>query len=282
MIKKIIIKFLNLIITFVFIIFVLEISETNEKDNNINKITKVNQVTETSLNINIPDKRLKLAELQQINPDIKAWINIPGTSIDWPVMRWVEFQNEKRSFYDRKDEYKNYAFEGSIYSGEGVVFSPFKNLSNNLIIHGHNLDDNPNGKRFAQLVKFQDIEFAKNTPYIFITTEDSQLVYQIFAVFFTDINFECYWVGLDEKRQAKMIDEARSRSEYNYDVSVSGKDKIITLSTCTYRYGKYQSFGQKNTRFVIQGKLLNKNDQLFSSASLIKNPTPKQPEIFKN
>lgn len=268
--------------TFVFVIFVLEISETNDEDNLINETIDLDQVKETSAIVDIPDKRPKLAELRQVNNDIKAWINIPGTSVDWPIMRWVEFQNENQSFYDRKDEYKNYAFEGSIYSGKGVVFSPFNQLSNNLIIHGHNLDDNPNGKKFAQLVKFQNIDFARNTPYIFITTEDSQLVYQIFAVFFTDINFECYWVGLDEKRQAKMIEEARSRSEYNYDVSVTGKDKIITLSTCTYRYGKYQSFGQKNTRFVIQGKLLDKSDKLYSSASLVKNPNPKQPEIFQN
>lgn len=279
MLKKIIVKVLKQILIFVVVILVLNIENKDEK------ITDFEKVETTSAVVNIPDKLKNLLEIKQTNSDVVAWIHIPGTNIDWPVMKWVttdadiESNTYKKSFYDRKDEYKNYAFEGSIYSGEGVVFAPFKKLSNNLVIHGHNLDDNPNGKKFAQLVKFQDIEFAKRTPYIFITTEDELLIYQIYAVFFMDLNFECYWIGLDEERQLKMIEEARARSEYIYDIDVTGKDKIITLSTCTYKYGKYQSVGQKNTRFVIQGKLLDKNAKLDPSALLIKNKNPKEPKF---
>lgn len=272
-IKKVILKISYIILILIFMILFFYVKDNDNNDENKDEIKK-----EISRAL-IPDKRLQLSEMKQINEDVEAWIYIPGTTIDWPIMRWVSDGDDETSFYHRRNEYKKYAFEGSIYSSAKVIFSPFLNLSNNLIIYGHNLDDNPSGKKFAQLMKFRDIEFAKNTPYIFVTTNDKQLVYQIYSVFFTDINFECYWIGLDEYRQKEMIDEARERSEYIYDVNVSGRDKIITLSTCTYKYGKYQSVAQKNTRFIVQGKLLENTDNLPSQASLVKNPNPKTPNI---
>lgn len=276
MIKKIVFKMSYILLVLIFMILFF-----NVKDNYIDDENK-NEIKEEVSSVLIPDKRVQLSEMKQINEDVEAWIYIPGTTIDWPIMRWVSDGDDETSFYHRRNEYKKYAFEGSIYSSAGVIFSPFLNLSNNLIIYGHNLDDNPSGKKFAQLMKFRDIEFAKNTPYIFITTSDKQLVYQIYAAFFTDINFECYWIGLDEYKQKEMIDGARERSEYIYDVDVSGRDKIITLSTCTYKYGKYQSVSQKNTRFIVQGKLLENINNLSSQVSLIKNPNPKAPDIPKS
>ena len=269
----------------ILIIFIVNFCyENNENKNSQESKNSQNlEIQQVSNVIWVPNSKAKLDELKQINQDVEAWINIPGSAIDFPVMKWTSDNNSEKCFYDRKDEYKNYSFAGSIYSGNGIVFSPFEALSNNLILHGHNLDDNPNGKKFAQLVKFQNIEFAQKTPYIFITTPDNQLIYEIYAVFFTDINFECYWVGLDETKQSQMISEAKQRSEYIYDVEVSGKDKIITLSTCTYKFGAYGSPGQKNTRFVVQGKLLdNNNVNMKSFASLKKNPSPKQPVISQN
>ncbi len=279
MLRKIILKISGIAVILVFVFLIFDC----DRDGSEKQQTKDFQTQQVDNLITIPDKRLKLSELRQINEDVEAWINVPGTAIDFPVMKWVSVNNDQKSFYDRKDEYKNYSFEGSIYSGNGVVFSPFEKLSNNLILHGHNLDDNPDGKKFAQLVKFQDIEFAKKTPYVFITTIDKQLVYQIFAVFFTDINFQCYWIGLDEKKQAEMIADAQQRSEYIYpDIQVSGTDKILTLSTCTYKYGRYQSVAQKNTRFVIQGKLIDNTGDLPLVARIQKNQNPKQPAIPQN
>lgn len=286
MIKKCIFKILVILIS-LFVIFLGTYKFDKNKDinyeeinyNNVEEIS--NNVEEKSNDVIIPNKRDDFLAEKQKNKDVKAWITIPGTTIDWPVMQWIVVNPEQKCFYDRRDENKNYSFAGSIYSGEGVKFEPYNEISNNLILHGHNLDDNPNGKRFAQLMKFLDIEFAKNTPYIFLTTEDADLVYQIYAVYFTDIDFNCYWIGLGENDMLGMINGAKERSEYVYDVDATGKDKIITLSTCTYKYGKNGSNGQKYTRFVIQGKLLTSNSKLSSTVSIKKNPNPKQPVIPK-
>lgn len=37
-----------------------------------------------------------------------------------------------------------------------------------------------------------------------------------------------------------IIKGAQERSEYDYEVEVSGEDKILTLSTCSYKYGRRQ------------------------------------------
>ena len=223
-----------------------------------------------------PDRTEELAKAFEKNSDTVGWIFIPGTTIDWPIMKGVN-----NDYYLRKNEEKEYAFEGCIFGDFYSKFFPFNELSNNLVVHGHNLDDNPNGKRFSQLVKFQNIEFARKTPYIFITTRDASLVYEIYAVFFTEIKFGYTKVGLNENFQQIMIDDAKRRSEYIYDAEVSGNDKIVTLSTCTYLYGPYGSAGQKNTRFVVQGKLLSESEtkNLKTEINLSKNPHPKKPNL---
>ena len=275
-------KLLSKIIVILLAVFLLCFGCNNNIYEDKNYYTKSDDVIDVNSFVKVPDKRINLSEIRQINPDVVAWITIPGTTIDSPVMKWLVNDKNGKSLYDRKDQYGNYAFEGSLYVGEYVNFFPFSELSNNLVIYGHNLDDNPYGKRFAQLINFRNFEFAENTPYIFVTTEDAQLVYQVYAVFFTDLEFKYHVVGCDEFGQQDIINGAKERSEYIYDVDVSGKDKIITLSTCTYRYGKYQSVGQENTRFVVQGKLIKDTEHLFNKASIKINQSPKEPNIPNN
>ena len=70
-----------------------------------------------------------------------------------------------------------------------------------------------------------------------------------------------------------IITEARDRSEYDYDVTVSGTDKILTLSTCSYKYGR-----RKDVRFVVMAKLLEEDAPLQDSASLVVNADKKTVE----
>lgn len=275
--KRINISIIALSIIVCVIVFLFT-DKNHYKDESVEDILKLNGVdksnSQESINIIKPDRTKNFEGAFSKNNETVGWIYIPGTNVDWPIMKGVN-----NDYYLRRNEEKEYSFEGCIFGDDDSVFAPFEKLANNLVLHGHNLDDNPDGKRFAQLIKFQDIEFAKKTPYIFITTQDASLVYEIYAVFFTDTKFGYTKVGLDEKTQQDMIDSAKKRSEYIYDVYVTGKDKIITLSTCTYKYGAYGSVGQKNTRFAIQGKLLSDDSKLRDEIELTKNPNPKLPNL---
>ena len=85
--------------------------------------------------------------LQQINPDIVAWLRIPGV-LDYPVV-----QGTDNSYYLHHTFRKEYNIAGSIFldARNTADFSDRKN-----IIYGHNMR---NGSMFHVLRKFQDLDF---------------------------------------------------------------------------------------------------------------------------
>ena len=91
------------------------------------------------------------AALQEINPDVVAWIRIPGV-LEYPVVR-----GEDNSYYLNHTVQKTYNIAGSIfldYRNERD-FSDSKN-----IIYGHNMKD---GSMFSNLKQYQDSVFRKNS-----------------------------------------------------------------------------------------------------------------------
>lgn len=91
------------------------------------------------------------AALQAINPDIVAWLRIPGV-LEYPVVR-----GEDNSYYLNHTVQKTYNIAGSIfldYRNERD-FSDRKN-----IIYGHNMKD---GSMFHVLRNYQDIDFFRRT-----------------------------------------------------------------------------------------------------------------------
>ena len=164
-------------------------------------------------------------------------------------------------------------------------------LSKNTVIYGHNVhyDDDMEGERFSQLFHFTDIDFAREHPYVYFSIngdgEDSaqDMVWQVFSVFYTTTDFDYIRINKDfrdpsqgeitDAQLMNIITEARDRSEYDYDVTVSGTDKILTLSTCSYKYGR-----RKDVRFVVMAKLLEQDAPLQASASLVVNADKKTVE----
>ena len=88
--------------------------------------------------------------LKKINPDIVAWIRIPDTSIDYPVV-----QGNDDSYYLTHTFKKAEHVAGAIFldSDNSADFSDDKN-----IIYGHNMKD---GSMFRGLRNFLDDEFLK-------------------------------------------------------------------------------------------------------------------------
>ena len=87
--------------------------------------------------------------LANTNDEIYAWITIPNTNIDYPVLQ----SKTSDLFYIDHDVNKNYLFAGSIYS----EFSNLRNFSDrDTVLYGHNMLD---GSMFADLHKFEDEDF---------------------------------------------------------------------------------------------------------------------------
>lgn len=225
-----------------------------------------------------PDTQQSLIEAQQKNGDAKLWLTVPGTTINEVVMHTGNNED-----YLRRNFNKGYALAGSLFLDYRSSVEP---LSQNTIIYGHNLGsplgmrDDPDGAKFAQLLKYLDEDFARQNPYIYLTTAEEQYVFQIFAVLYceaytkpVEYHHDSYSAG--EFQQ--LIDDLRDRSEYDYAVEVEPSDKIITLSTCTYQFGTHSQ--NPDQRFIVVGRLVHEDETHSETVSLTANEDKKQPSF---
>ena len=215
----------------------------------------------------------KAQEKHELNSDTVGWLAIPGTTIDDVIVWYPDDFNE---FYLRKNFEKR-------YSWEGIYFADFRSkweggragMPTNTVIYGHSMEDSPDGPLFSQLKKFLSEDFARKNPYIYFSTTDEDMVFEVFAAFYSDI-FTPYNTPYPEAEQyAEILTKAREGSIYNYEVEVTPADKIITLSTCCYNITPTYP---NNYRYVLMGKLVDKNAVLKEEAAITKNPAPVMPK----
>ena len=185
------------------------------------------------------------ATLQEINPDVVAWIRIPGV-LEYPVVR-----GEDNSYYLNHTVQKTYNIAGSIfldYRNERD-FSDSKN-----IIYGHNMKD---GSMFQNLHNYTDMTYMQQHPNVIIYTPDQKLTYQIFAAVVYDDRhiLHSFDYAFADQRQAFLDSIYNSRNLGNVirdDVSVNTDSRILTLSTCMT--------GQDDKRFLVEAVLISEED----------------------
>jgi len=196
-----------------------------------------------------PGKSLDWDELHEANPDIYAWIYVPGTSIDYPVL-----QHPSNNEY-----YLNHNLDGS-YGFPGVIYTENYNSKDftdpNTVVYGHNMD---NTTMFSTLHNFRDPDMVSEPHYIYVYTEDGRtLVYEIYAAYIypsihlllnfdvkNDYIFEQYLRNI-----GNMDSTSSDLANIRHDIDVTVTDRIITLSTCTTDH-------DASKRFLVTGVLLN-------------------------
>ncbi len=179
-------------------------------------------------------------KLWEINPDIYAWIEVPGTNINYAVVQSAT----DNLYYNRRNIDKSYFTGGSIYS-QRYNSKDFQDPVT--VLYGHNLQT---GTMFAQVNSFYDPDFFNATPYIYIYTPETVYVYEIFAAhphssehlllchnFKNEWEFNSFFQGL-----TKPFD-----SNYRPELFPEFGDKVLTLSTC-YRSNRLQ-------RYLVHGVL---------------------------
>ncbi len=118
----------------------------------------------------LPDDFLSLMD---VNPEVYAWITIPETNVNYPVLQSSEDDN----FYLNHNVYKNYSFPGAIYSQSCNKLDWSDRVT---VLYGHNMLD---GSMFATLHKFENQSFFEENPYFYIYTADRKLTYEIVTAF---------------------------------------------------------------------------------------------------
>lgn len=184
---------------------------------------------------------INFAELQNTNPEIYAWIRIPDTEIDYPVV-----QRPEDDTY-----YLNHTVDGT----EGLPGSIFTESLNqqdftdpNTVIYGHDMRD---GTMFGSLKKYMDSTFMEEHPLIYVYTPEHIYTYHVFgAVTYDDRHilksFDFTQVAQYEEF-LNSLREARNMSSYmRDDISVTPENRILTLSTCN---------GNSSQRFLVEAVL---------------------------
>jgi len=219
------------------------VGESNSEVVTQEEMTEVQNVEESVENSVYPyDCPVDFEGLWETNRDVYAWITIPGTEIDYPIL-----QHETDNTY-----YLNYNIDGS-YGYPGCIYTENMNskdfTDNNTVIYGHNMK---NGTMFAALHKFEDASFFEEHQKVHIYTPEEELNYTIFAAYIYDDRHLLYSFDFSNKEvYASYLEEIQNMRSMNAlireEVEVTKEDKIITLETCMKR--------EPDKRLIVQAVL---------------------------
>lgn len=185
---------------------------------------------------------IDFAFLQARNPDAYAWIRIPGTDVDYPVLQSTE---NAEDFYLNHNLDKQYEFAGSIYT-QRLNGKDFKDP--NTVLYGHNM---LNGSMFASLLDYRDPAFFEENKYIYIYMPDRILTYTVYAAYRYDNRHLLFAFNYSDRDtfQSYLDSTLTPHStivNVRDGITLTADDRIITLSTC---------ITNDNYRYLVQGVL---------------------------
>ena len=124
-------------------------------------------------------------KLEEINPDVIAWIEIPGLEISYPVVQGRD-----------NDYYLHHLITGENHKS-GSIFMDFHNQEDlsdrNTIIYGHNMKD---GSMFGTLDQYQSQALYRNYPYFYMYVPGYIYEYQIFSCYAAPTDYPAYTYDL--------------------------------------------------------------------------------------
>ena len=179
-----------------------------------------------------------LKDLKKLNPDVKAWIQVPKTNIDYPVV-----QGQDDMEYINKNVYGEFELSGALFLSclNKDDFSDPYNL-----VYGHNMK---NGGMFADVADFTNKEYFETHQKGKLYLTDATRKIRFFACMkVTAADAKIYHPDGYRKENLKdLLDYIQANAVQYRDVNVADENSLIALSTC--------SEAETNGRVVLIGKL---------------------------
>jgi len=208
--------------------------------------TQEDAVTADSLREGEHQRENPYTEIFQQYADIKGWLRVEGTAIDYPILQ-----------REGDDEYYLYLdFRGEEDKRGSLILDEDSSVENgsfttNLLVHGHNMKD---GSMFGELDKYRSEDYYKEHTRMTLYTRDGVHDYEVAAVFdsqvyyATDLVFKYYnFFQADTVEEFRYFyDNIKELSLYDTGVTAEFGDKFLTLSTCAYHV--------EDGRFVVVAK----------------------------
>src|SRR5574344_2600357 len=177
-------------------------------------------------------------ELKSINSDVKGWIKVNGTNINYPFV-----QTNNNSYY------LTHAFDKS-YNSAGWVFMDYRNSLNdkNTILYAHGRIDKTMFGSLKNILK-SELYNKSNNYIIRISSEKENTLWQVFSVYHIPTTNDYLQIDFtNDDEYLLFLNNIKNRSIYNFNTTINEKDKILTLSTCY----------NKEEKMVMHAKLIKK------------------------
>ena len=202
------------------------------------------EVEAFGIGVEAPEKDLDWEALHAENRDIYAWLYIPGTGVDYPILQ----HPEDDTYYLEHNLDGSQGYPGCVYT-ERLNSKDF--VDQNTVIYGHNMDD---GTMFHTLLGYRDKNFFEDNRYAFIYTPERIFAYDIFAAYESGDEHILYTYGFagDSGFQEYLDMIFRSRdagARFRDGAEVDDGSRIITLSSCVDT--------RPDGRYLVQGVLVN-------------------------
>ncbi len=227
-------KIIASILTFVVIVvggfFVYNsfLAPTTEKQNDV-KVTQ--KAEKPSYTVSAEEKKYlkeRFDKYKAINKESVAYVNIPGTELDEPVVQTTD----NATYLDK-------TFDGGYQPYLGTVFMDTdnkKDFSDRLTwLFGHARGSKVGDHRmFNDVNYFDKQEFFDKHPYVVIETPERKYYYEAIAMIIVPETTAFYRTSFDDDKDF----ETQLSAVYNDaqikkpNVKVSAKDKYLVLSTC--------------------------------------------------
>lgn len=181
-------------------------------------------------NVSLADLTVDWDALRAVNPDIVAWIYIPDSPVNYPVVQGQDNQ-----------EYLHKAFDGSTgwLASAGTIFLDSNNASDfsdrNSALYGHHMND---GSMFASLSDWQNNDEFNSHRDIYLLTPQGNYRLKTFAmVKTTGTDALVQTTFSSEESYRSYIQDKLDRSVVTQEGDVLGASDItqsMLFSTCEY------------------------------------------------
>ena len=158
------------------------------------------------------------------NSDVRAWVYLDGTIINYPIVRGSD-----NSFY------LTHMFNKA-YSGAGTFFMDANAPDNfetfNTVVYGHHMRD---GSMLALIEKYYSQEFYEEHKQLELITPNAKYHLKVigFELVYSTSDAYNYNFSNDKEKQA-LLDFTAKNNVINTSDQATVKDKLVTFSTCAY------------------------------------------------
>lgn len=221
---------------------ILSTQNAKQKDENLTSAT----ITSQTVSEKKVENKIDFDSLKKQNDEIYAWIKVPGTKVNYPVV-----QSETSD-----DFYLKHSATDKSYSSSGAVYTQSLNKKDFTdrvtLIYGHN---GYGDTYFTTLHRFEKPDFFEKHTKFVIYTPTEKLTYKIVSAFkYDDRHILNSFDFHNDEVYKEFIDMIQNPTSTNKNVAksldkeITIEDNIVVLSTCFT--------GQKTNRYLVCGVLI--------------------------